>query len=67
MGDDSDGGDEDTANRSPNTTRKLLVEKENKSIKKLGTCATYMTLLKGFVNVAVLVLPKSFYNGGYAF
>ena len=70
--DDSDSNSEDErdpniANKTPNTKRKLIDEKQKKSVEQLGTLATYMTLMKGFVCSSALYLPKSFINGGWGF
>ena len=35
--------------------------------KKLGTFETYFSLLKGFVSIGILYMPKNSLNGGWAF
>lgn len=42
-------------------------QKQSENVKKLGTCQTFMTLIKGFVCSGCLILPKSFINGGWVF
>lgn len=49
------------------TKRRTKLEKQKNQVKKLGNCATFLTLIKGFVCSACLYLPKSFVNGGYLF
>ena len=53
------------ADATPNTQRRVIREDEKKEVKKLGCGATYLTLMKGFVCVGVLYLPKSFASGGW--
>lgn len=66
--DDSDDSDDpDLANKTPQTKRRLKDENMQKKVKKLSACATYMTLMKGFVCSACLYLPRSFVKGGYGF
>ena len=64
--DENDALDPDLMDKTPVTKRKIKEEKVKKEIKKLGPCATFMTLIKGFVCTGVLYLPKAFINGGYA-
>jgi len=49
------------------TKRRLKDDNYKNKVKKMGTCATYMTLMKGFVCSACLYLPRSFVKGGYGF
>jgi len=49
------------------TKKRILDNKAQKKVKKLGPCATFLTLIKGFVCSAVIYLPKSFVNGGWGF
>ena len=55
------------ANATPNTQRKQIRDDEKKEVKKLSNGATYLTLMKGFICVSILYLPKSFANGGWGF
>ena len=57
--------DPDVMGTTPNTRRKVIEEKEQKKIKLLGKGATFLTLIKGFVCVSILYVPKSFVNGGW--
>jgi amino acid permease len=36
-------------------------------VKKLSPCETYIALLKGYVAISLLTMPKAFANGGYIF
>ena len=65
--DDDSDDDPDLTDKTPGTKRKIIEEKTKKKVKKLGTLATYITLMKGFVCTSVLYLPKSFVNGGWLF
>jgi len=53
--------------KTPTTKKKMIEEKETSHIKKLGPGATYLTLMKGFVCVGILYVPKAFINGGWLF
>jgi amino acid permease len=44
-----------------------MEESYKAKVKKLGTAATFFTLIKGFIATGCLYLPKSFVNGGYGF
>ena len=66
--DDSDSPDEfdpDLVNKTPNTVRRVKEDKIKSEIKKLGPVGTFLTLIKGFVCMGVLYLPKAFINGGW--
>jgi hypothetical protein len=52
---------------TPMTKRRVREENYKESVKKLGSFATFMTLIKAFICTAVLYLPKSFVNGGWGF
>lgn len=49
------------------TKKQLLSEIEVSNVKKLGTVATYFSLLKGFVAIGILYMPKNTRNGGWLF
>jgi hypothetical protein len=49
------------------TQRRVRKENYVKKVKKLGTMATFFTLIKGFIATGCLYLPKSFVNGGWGF
>ena len=49
------------------TQRKVETEAQAKKVKKIGPCATFMSLLKGFVCTAILYLPDSFRVAGWLF
>ena len=42
---------------------KSVVEK----VQKLSPCETYVALLKGYVSLSLLTMPRAFANGGYIF
>ena len=66
--DSSDEDDPDLVNKTPNTKRKIVDDKFKSSVAKLGTFATYLTLMKGFICTSILYLPKgNTINGGYGF
>lgn len=73
--DQSDSEEERDGNRvletdptmSPITQRKVETEEQAKKVKKMGTCGTFMSLLKGFVCTAILYLPDSFRAAGWLF
>ena len=64
--DEADALDPDLINKTPVTKRRIKEEKVKREIKKLGPCASFLTLFKGFVCTGILYLPKAFINGGYA-
>lgn len=64
--DEDDQFDPDLANKTPVTKRRIKEEKVKGAVQKLGPCATFLTLIKGFVCTGVLYLPKAFINGGWA-
>jgi Transmembrane amino acid transporter protein len=47
--------------------KKYAFKKEVKKVGKLGPVATFLALIKGYCAIVVLILPKSFVNGGYVF
>jgi amino acid permease len=53
--------------KTPTTKRKLIETKETSKIKLLSPGIAYMTLMKGFICVSILYVPKSFVNGGLWF
>ena len=63
---DENDGDE-IPGATPNTQRHHREEKKKHNVQKLSPCKTYISLMKGFVACAILTLPKSFVNGGWAF
>jgi len=64
--DEADALDPDLVNKTPVTKRRIKEEKTKAEVEKLGTCASFLTLIKGFVCTGILYLPKAFINGGYA-
>lgn len=66
---DSDEDDDpDIVGKTPNTQRRIVDEKAKQKVKKLGTVATFFTLIKGFICTSIVYLPKSnMINGGYGF
>jgi amino acid permease len=54
-------------NKTPSTVRKIIEDKEKSKIKLLSPVIAYMTLMKGFICVSILYVPKSFVNGGLWF
>jgi solute carrier family 36 (proton-coupled amino acid transporter) len=59
--------DPDVMDKTPVTKKKMIEAKEAAKIQKLSPGATYLTLMKGFVCVGVLYVPKAFINGGWLF
>jgi amino acid permease len=47
--------------------QQLIKASEIQNVKKLGTLATYFALLKGFVAIGFLWMPKNSLNGGWLF
>ena len=45
----------------------IIKETESNVVKKLGPWGTYFSLLKGFVAIGFLWMPKNCLNGGWAF
>lgn len=59
---------ESAATTGLNTTferRAAKVEKQVEQTRKLSYFETYIALIKGYCAIAILMLPKSFANGGY--
>jgi len=53
--------------KTPTTKRKMIEDKEKSKIKLLSPGIAFMTLMKGFICVSILYVPKSFVNGGLWF
>ena len=47
--------------------RKIIKEAEIHVVKKLGPWGTYFSLLKGFVSIGFLWMPKNCLNAGWLF
>lgn len=45
--------------------RDQKLKKDIQKIHKIGPLATFLALIKGYCAIVVLILPKSFVNGGY--
>jgi amino acid permease len=45
----------------------VATQVEVMNVKKLGTLSTYFSLLKGFISIGILYMPKNVKNGGWAF
>ena len=52
---------------SPLTQRKIETDVKASKVKKIGACATFLSLLKGFVCTAILFLPQQFAKAGWLF
>ena len=52
---------------STDVQRQIIKEAEIIAVKKLGPWQTYFSLLKGFVAIGFLWMPKNCLNGGWAF
>lgn len=60
--------DQVVAQMSPMVTRKLLSHSELQNVtNKLSPLSTYFSLLKGFIAIGILYMPKNCKNGGWAF
>lgn len=45
----------------------VIKQAETRVVKKLGTMQTYFSLLKGFISIGFLWMPKNCLNGGWLF
>ncbi len=52
---------------SKEAKQQLMKASEIQQVKKLGPYATYFALLKGFVAIGFLWMPKNCLNGGWLF
>lgn len=52
---------------APHARQKELQQAALQSVDLLGPISTFMTLIKGFLNSAILFAPKIFVNGGWGF
>ena len=63
----SEEEEEQLAEYTPMTKRRVVKEKATKQVTKLGAWATGFTVFKGFVATGILYMPLNFLNGGYGF
>lgn len=47
--------------------KKIAYKKDVAAVGKLGPMATFLALVKGYCAIVILIVPKSFANGGYIF
>lgn len=47
--------------------KETLILSEAQTVKKLGVYETYFSLLKGFIAIGILYMPKNCRNGGWLF
>lgn len=47
--------------------KNMIMRSEAQVVKKLGPLATYFSLLKGFIAIGILYMPKNCRNGGWLF
>jgi amino acid permease len=52
---------------TPKMQRKIVQQSEIKQVQKLGSLQTYFALLKGFMSLGILFMPKNCRNGGWLF
>jgi amino acid permease len=47
--------------------RQVVVQSKAEQVKKLSPMQTYFSLLKGFMSIGILYMPKNTLNGGWLF
>lgn len=65
--DEEEKNNPELVGKTPKTRKRLIKEKDESEVEKMGPFATGLTLFKGFVCSGILYLPTSFVNGGYGF
>ena len=47
--------------------KKRQIRSETSKVGKVGKLKTFIALIKGYCAIVILIIPKSFINGGYLF